>query len=420
MKIFLKKLLSKNNIIIFLVIVFALIVRFYNFPNRVNFGPEQARSLVTSAKYIHEKPSLLGQEYFRADGSGHKIYSGAVFNYLLVPVMLISNYDPVAITAFFTVLNLATGLVIYFVAKNKFNERTAIFSMILFLFNDMMIYHSLFIWNYNLLPVIGVITFYFLSKQNKKPKSRNILILGILSGFGTSLQLLYIFVALAVYIVGIWKSKNKFYDSAIFAGGAVFGNLPMVLFDIRHNFYNFTALWGYAINTLKGVSDASFSYYYLLPFWPIAALGAGYLLSKVYKFSKVIPFILLAIYVFINLNSAKVSFQKPLGMPEGLVTADIARASKIIALDANANFNVAEDVDFDKRAYILRYYVEYLYGKKPLGEEDYVNPPVVYALLEKGYNFEKSRTWEIYAGAPYKIDLLSDIGACCGLYKLSK
>lgn len=418
MKKFLEKIISKENVIFFVILALAVLVRFYNFSNRVTFGPEQARSLVTSAKYIREKPSLLGQEYFRVDGNGHKIYSGAVFNYLLVPLILISDYNPVTITAFFTILNLATGIVIYFVAKKIFNRRVAIFSMILFLFNDMMVYHSLFIWNYNLLPLVGIITIYYLAKQNKEHKSINIFILGILSGFGISLQLLYLFVALAVYVFTILKSKKKLPDSAIFAVGVILGNLPMVLFDVRHNFYNFTALWGYAINTFKGVSDASFSYYYLLPFWPAAAIVAGYLLSKIYKFNKVLPFVLLTIYIFINISSTKISFQKPLGMPKGLVTADIARASKMIALDANTNFNVTEDLDFDKRAYVLRYYVEYVYGKKPLGEEDYVNPPVIYALLEKGYNFEKSRTWEIYAGGPYKTTRLSDIGEGYELYKL--
>lgn len=420
MKTFLKKLLNKEGLLLLVILVLAFTVRFYNFPDRITFWSEQARSLVTSANYIKDKPSLLGQEYFRVASNGHKIFSGAVFNYLLVPLLLVTNYDPVPITAFFAILNIFTGLVVYWTARKLFDERVAVFSVILFLFNNMMIYHSLFIWNYNLLPLVGILTFYFLVVQNKKPDYKNIFILGLLSGLGVSFQILYILIVPVVFIFGIWKSKKKFADTALFAVGLVIGNLPMILFDIRHNFYNFTALWQYMLDTFKGVSDAAFSYYYLLPFWPIVALLAGYLLSKVFKFNKYLSMVIVAIYLFLNLTSGKVSFKDSTGMPVGLTTSDISYASQIIANDVKGNFNVAEVLDFDKRAYILRYYVRFKYGIKPLGEIEYNNPPVVYVLSQKGYNFETSDTWEINAGGPYKISLLSDIGTGYGLYKLTK
>lgn len=420
MKTFLKKLLNKEGLLILVIFVLAFAVRFYNFPNRITFWSEQARSLVTSANYIKDKPSLLGQEYFRVASNGHKIFSGAVFNYLLVPLLLVTNYDPMPITAFFAILNVFTGLVIYWVARKLFDGRVAVFSVILYLFNNMMIYHSLFIWNYNLLPLVGILTFYFLVVQNKKPNYKNIFILGLLSGLGVSFQILYVLIIPVVFILGIWKSKKKFSDTALFAAGLVTGNLPMVLFDIRHNFYNFTALWQYMLDTFKGTSDAAFSYYYLLPFWPIVALGAGYLLSKVFKFNKYLSIALVAIYLFLNLTSSKVSFKNPTGMPTGLTTADISYASQIIASDAKGDFNVAEVLDFDKRAYVLRYYVQFKYGSKPLGETEYDKPPALYVLSQKGYNFEKSDVWEINAGGPYKISLLSDIGTGYGLYKLTK
>lgn len=420
MKTFLKKLLGKEGLSLLVILLLALIVRFYNFPDRVTFWSEQARSLVTSANYIKDRPSLLGQEYFRVASNGHKIFSGAVFNYLLVPLLLVSNYDPVPITAFFAILNVITGFVIYWVAKKLFNRKMALFSVIIFLFNNMMIYHSLFIWNYNLLPFVGILTFYYLALQNKKPNYKNLFILGLLSGLGTSLQILYLLIALATFVLVLRKIEKKLLGLLIFTAGLLVGNLPMVLFDIRHNFYHLATLWQYMIDTLKGSSDASFSYYYLLPFWPIAALLAGYLLSKVYKFNKYLSIMIVAIYIFVNLTSSKVSFKNPTGMPEGLFTANVSKASRIVAEDAEGAFNVAEVLDFDKRAYVLRYYVEFVYGKKPLNEIEYQNPPVVYVLSQKGYNFEKSDIWEINAGGPYEISLLSDIGDGYGLYKLSK
>ena len=161
MKNFLKNYLTKTNLLLILIFIVATGVRFYNFSNRVTFWSEQARSLIVSANYIKVKPSLLGQEYFRQDSNSHIIYSGALFNYSLVPLLIVSNYDPVRITAFFAVLNLVTGLVLYLVVKKIFGDKIAIISTILFLFNDFMIYHSLFIWNYNYLPIVGILTLFF-------------------------------------------------------------------------------------------------------------------------------------------------------------------------------------------------------------------------------------------------------------------
>jgi hypothetical protein len=394
--------------------------RFYNFPDRVTFWSEQARSLIVSANYIKEKPSLLGQEYFREDSNSHILYSGALFNYALVPLLLISNYEPVTITVFFALLNLFTGFVIYWVVKRLYNVKLAVLSLILFLFNDFMIYHSLFIWNYNLLPLIGIFTFYFSILNHKKPNTKNIFILGLLSGIGISLQFLYILIALPVLVFNIWKNKKYIVSIITFILGVAIGNFPMLLFDLKHNFYHLRTLTQYLIDTLRGKSDAGFAYYYLLPFWPVFAIIGAWLVTKILKFNIAIGIIVLVLYFYFNLASSRVSFNSPTGMPKGITINDIEKASKIIVGDAKGNFNVSEVLDFDKRAYVLRYFVEYKYGKKPLDEVSYVNLKLLYVLAQNNYDFKKSSVWEVNAGGSYKLDKLTDVGQGYSIFKLER
>jgi hypothetical protein len=421
MKNFLKHFLTKTNLLVVAIFLIAMGIRFYNFDNRVTFWSEQARSLVVSADYIHNKPSLLGQPYFiREDKNSHILYSGALFNYSLIPLLLISNYDPVIITVFFTLLNVLTGLVIYFVAKKMFSISIATISSALFLFNDLMIYHSLFIWAYNLLPLVGILALYFSWRYIHKNSNLDIFILGLLSGFGVSLQFLFAPFALLVLIVNFVKSKKKLISTLLFGLGMILANLPMLIFDIRHNFYNLTTLFQYFLDTLGGKSNATFAYYYLLPLWPVFAILGAYLLVRIIKWNKGFGAILISLYLYLNLTSPNVSFLNPTGMPEGLKTVDIDKASKIIAYDATKDFNVAEVLDFDKRAYVLRYFTEFKYGKKPMGETEYQNLQLLYVLSQKDYNFEKSGIWEITSGGKYKINKLSDIGEGYSVYKLTK
>lgn len=423
MKVFLKNLSKKSNLLLIAVFILAAVLRFYNFPSRITFWSEQARSLIVSAKYIKEKPSLLGQEYFRQDSNAHTIYSGAIFNYSLIPLLLVSNYDPVIITAFFSLLNLFTGLIIYFVIKKISNSNLALLSVIFFLFNDYMIYHSLFIWNYNFLPLVGILIFYFtwLHLKNKKNKRLNLLLAGFTGGIGVSLQFLFAPIALFFLIFNILKSKeNRLLSVFIFLFGMALGNLPMILFDIRHNFYNSLTLLQYFFDTLSGKSDAGFSYYYLLPFWPGFAVILAFMTIKLSKINKFLVVFILLSYFYLNLASPRSSLVSSYGMPEGLIISDIDKVSELIAKDADGKFNVAEVLDFDKRAYVLRYFVEYKYGKKPMNEIEYQNLNTLYVLANRDFRFDETNIWEIKAGGDYDVNLLENIGDGYALFKLKK
>lgn len=417
MKNFLKPLLKPNNLLLLLVFVLAIFVRFYNFPNRVTFWSEQARSLIVSGNYIKEKPTLLGQEYFRVDSRGHKMFSGAIFNYSLVPMLLIANYDPVVITSFFVILNLLTGVVLYVFVKRMVNQKVALASFVLFSFNDYMIYHSLFIWNYNYLPLIGVFTIYISYLNIKSKSAKYLLYLGLISGLGISLQVLYIPIMFFVLGINAYKKRLDFKGLVLFVLGLTIGNLPMVLFDLRHDFYHLRTISQYLVDTFVGRSDAGLAYYYFLPFWPLLAIIGGWLLSKLNNTSSLL-FVLA--YLYVNLSSPLISWNSPTGMPNGLTVYDIEMASSAISADANSEFNVSEVLDFDKRAYVIRYFVQFRNNKKILGDEVYNNLKLLYVLSQKDYNIEDSDIWEIKVGSPYKVSKLTDVGHGYMIYKLTK
>ena len=412
--------MSFKKFIIFLIIISAFFARFYNFSERVTFGSEQARSLIVSGRYIKEKPSLLGQEYFRDTSSGHKLFSGAMFNYSLVPLQLIFNYEPILITAFFAFLNIFTGLLLFSLAKKAFSFSVATFSLIIFLFNEYMIYHSLFIWNYNYLPLVGLFVFYLLYLYNKKSKFLYAFILGGLSGVGISLQYLFIPFAFLSSLFIVWKSKRKITSFSLFIVGAILGNLPMFLFDLRHDFYHLRNLWQYFVDTLANPGQGTLTYYHFLHFWPIFALLGGLLVYLIWKRNKLIAIFFMAIYIFVNLSSSLVSFKDPTGMPEGLNTTEVIRASEAISLDKPEEFNVVSLLDFDARGHILRYPLEYIYGFKPMGVEEYKEAQSLYVISEKSYDFDRAGVWEINVFEPKEVNVLSEIDENYAIYKLTK
>lgn len=401
----------KNFLIICSIFIFAYFVRFYDYSNRIIFWTEQARSLITSLNYL-DKPTLLGQEYFRQDSNSHIIYSGAYFNYLLLPIVLISSYSPVKITIFFTFLNIITGLGVYLVAKKYFGNKAAIISSILFLFNYFMIYHSLFIWNYNLLPFVGLVLTYLLMRNINEEKVSNIFYIGLFSGFGVSLQILFLLYSAIILIFVVFKSKNKIRNLLIFILGIILGNLPMLVFDVRHNFYQTNTIFQFLLDTLNGKSDAGFAYYYLLPLAPTVSIFIGAWLSKL---NNIIILVVMLPYVYLNSNLALSLRNKNLKISE------IDNVAKTILSDNyKGDFNVASDIDFDKRAYALRYYLKYVYQKKVMDIDQYQNPKVLYVIAKSDFNFRKSDTWEVKAGMYTKETELNKINNSYSIYKLQK
>jgi len=402
------------------IFILAILVRFYNFPNRVTFWSEQARSLIVAGNYL-EEPSLLGQEYFRVNSFGHKLFASALFNYSLVPLLLLSKFDPIPITAYFALLNIFSGFALYYVVLKIFKHKEiAAFSLILFLFNNYMIYHSLFIWILDYLPILGVLLIYLFYNYFKTGRIRFVFLLGIASGLSFGLEYFYLFTAIPILGYIIYRAKKKILSVLIFGLGAILGNLPMVVFDARHDFYHVRTFFQFFMDTLEGNSGGNITYYQFLHLWPLLALLSGYLLFLLYKNNKILAFVALVIYVALNIRSPLVSFKSAVGMPVGMVTQNVDDASKIIAQDANGDFNVAEVLDFDKRAYVFRYYLQFKYDKEPLDEVSYQNPGFLYVLSEKDYNFGKSDVWEINAGGPYKISLLTDVGQGHAVYKMQK
>jgi len=421
MKNFLKHFLTKNSLFIIAVFLVAIIIRFYNFPNRVTFGPEQAISLETSAAMIKDKFSLLGIENVqRTTSQGLKIYSGALFSYSVIPLLLIFDYQALPISVYFAVLNIVTGLILFLVAKKIFGVKVATFSSILFLFNNYMIYHSLFIWILDYLPLVGVLTIHFLYLEKKKFRYQQILWLGLLSGIGISLEYLYAPTYLLVLILTLCFSRKRINTFLIFIFSSLIPNLPTIIFDLKHHFYNLTVLWLYFQDVLKHPGISGIAYYDFLQFWPLVAVVFGFLLMKIWQKNRVPAIFLIAVYLYINLRSPLVLFDRPTGMPKDLTIKNINSTAAIIKKDNPVDFNVAVINDFDTRGHILRYPLEYNYNLTPKGVEDYPSVQILYVLAPLGYNFSKAGVWEVQSFG-YKNEVkLANIGTGFGLFKLTK
>lgn len=406
-------------LILLVILIISLFIRYFNFENRITFWSEQSRSLLVSGRYITERPSFLGQEYFRVTSEGHKLFSGALFSYTLVPLQMMFNYDPLLITLFSPLLNVITGLILFLLFKKLFNWEIALFSSILFLFNNYMIHHSMFIWILNYYPLIGLLALYFLFLYYKQRTLKNVFIVGLINGIAVNFQYFFLPFGLLIFLYMVFANKEKIKSAFLFLAGSLIGDFTMVLFDIRHDFYHLKTVLQYGLDFFTAKGEGNIVYFHFLHLWPLFALIGGFLVYRLWKLNKIYGFLVIAIYLFLNLNSSLVSFTKPIGMPEGILYKDVMQASLKIAESTKGNFNVVELLDFDTRAYVFRYPLEFLYGKRPLSPEEYKNAQTLYVLAEKEYNLNEPTVWELKVFEPYKYAEIAEVGEGYSLFRLS-
>ncbi len=400
----------KRSIFI-LIILAAAALRFYDFERLMIFDPERAMSLITSAELL-KKPSLLGPPYFRATSYGHQLFNSPLFNYALAPLLPIFAYHPLPITAVFTVLNLLTGALIYLLFRKLIKPEIALLGSILFLFNSQMIFHSRFIWIIHPFPLFGLITLYILLKERKRPSLSLAGLLGLISGIGVGMDYTFLFWGVPLFLGLMFFSKYKLSTLLTFFGGAVIGDSPHVLFDLRHQFYNLTTLWQYTLETFGNPEQSKILYYHFFPFWPAAALLGGLLIYRVSKQNKLMAGLILAGYVFLNLTAPLTFSTYEITLKKQM------EAAAAIAAERPSNFNVVSLLDFDTRGHVLRYLLEYQFKIKPERVDNYNDIGTIYALARTDYDLNAPFNYELSSFYPYRIQELVTLDETHKVYKL--
>jgi len=420
----LKKISRVHGYLILIIVLFTVgtFLRLYNFQNRLIFGPEQAISLITASSYL-DKFSLLGEVNLqRTTSTGLNPFHGAYFNYFLVPFIILFKFNPLPITYFFLFLNLFTAYLFFRVSNKLFGKLIAVFALIYFLFSSKMIHHSLFIWNLNFLPLLGILVLWiFANLYKNRQKIIYPFWLGVIGGIGFGLQYLFLPFIIFIFALSVLLSKKKIQSIIAFVVGIIIGGLSMVIFDLRHDFYYTRTLWQYFIDSINNKVNGGIHYYdfmYLLPYLFLIYAAVTTVLYKIWKPLCLIP---LVIFVFINLNSPQINYQNSTGVAPGITLKVLESASAIIAADnPPQKYNVVTLWDFDTRAHTLRYFLTNYYKRSPQGVEEYKNIDVLYAFAPEDYNIDIPNVYELNQFFPYKITELSSNTAGYRLYKLTK
>lgn len=234
-----KFIIKYRKIIIFLIILaLGIFFRFYNLRKNVEFGWDQESAIIQIKTMIdNKKPLLIGPRIGPA-----KFFLPPLYYYLNAPFLLLTKFDPIGLYYCSALLGIITSLLIHLYTSKIYNHKTAFVAFTLYLFSPLMIVYDRVPWNINLI-IIATYTCYLALlniANDEKNKISNYFVLGVALGIAINAHFTAIFLMVISILWLALKRKLSFYlFISIFI--IILFVLPLIVFDLRHNFFNYNA-----------------------------------------------------------------------------------------------------------------------------------------------------------------------------------
>ena len=249
-----KDIVSKEKLFFFILLP-VVFLRFFKLAEFAMFLGDQGRDAIIIKR-------IITLEHFPAIGppsSLGQIYLGPFYYYLIAPFLFLSRFNPVGPALGVALISIIGIIISYFVVKHETNFKTALVFFIFSAFSAVNIQFSRFSWNPNLLPIFSFFTLYFFYKLLTDKNKFYALASGAFLSFSIQLHhlafLLFLPIVLS-YLSFRAKSRNLLYTDVkkispraslgrndiekIFISliSFLFFSLPLLIFDLRHQFLN--------------------------------------------------------------------------------------------------------------------------------------------------------------------------------------
>ena len=232
----LEAFIKKNGLplLLLLIVLLGFSLRFWHLSEYLYFNLDEERDLFIIRKIlIDHHPTLIGGS---VPGG---IYLGPGYFYITSIFAFISHMNPVGLGAVAATLGTLSVVLIFIVGKKLFGVKTGLLSALFYSTSFLVVVYNKIYWPLVYAPIVTLLTYFCLTKIIIDKKISwmlvlsAVLIIGIQSDPATFSLILLSLIAFLIYKVPL---KNKYFFGAVAL--FIFSHLPLVIFDLRHDFLN--------------------------------------------------------------------------------------------------------------------------------------------------------------------------------------
>ena len=242
-------MLASKTLILLFIILTSGFLRFWQLPERFWWGGVEG-SFIWDIWYVAQgHPTLIGFESAAIGGLNFPPF----LLYFLVPFFWLSGGNPIYIGIIVAILGVLTSVLFFLIGKQIFSLKVGLIAALIYAFSSQAIsIDHKFIGGTFMIPVSLLVIFLLWQiYQKQQLKAIDLVILGSLIGlsFSAHYQAIFIFAAVFLFLILAKKQFLSIKNVLFFIISAIFWLTPLLLFDLRHDFYHFkgfiTLLTGY-------------------------------------------------------------------------------------------------------------------------------------------------------------------------------
>lgn len=224
--------LSRKIIFLFLLLCLAVFTRFWKLGEFFTFNfDEEYQALLAFEQVKNFHPIWIG-----VSASNVNYYLGPGFTYLTALLLHITK-DPIILTFFGSALGVVTALSVYYVTKKLFSQNAALYAFTFYTGSLFLNFFDRRYWSVTPLSFFCVWLLFFLYKIKTNP----FWLIPAVFFMGLALHIhlsLLAFWPVVIYV--FWIARKKINLTTLIGSlvGFIFVTLPLLIFDLNHNFDN--------------------------------------------------------------------------------------------------------------------------------------------------------------------------------------
>ena len=237
----------KETVLLITVLIVGAFLRLYRIDEYMTFLGDEGRDVIVVGRLLTEGDLILV-------GPGTSIgnmYLGPLYYYMMAPALFLARYSPAGPAIQIALLGIATIFFVWFVGREWFGKKVALIAAFLYTIAPTVIIYSRSSWNPNIMPFFSLLCIYGLWKIWQKYEWKWLVVIAV--SFAFTLQSHYLALILMPILGIFWlftvlkirrtgKIKSFMQHTAY---AAIFFALlmsPLVIFDARHDWRNFSSM----------------------------------------------------------------------------------------------------------------------------------------------------------------------------------
>jgi len=242
----------KETVFLIVILFIGAFLRLYRISEYMTFLGDEGRDVIIVSRFLTDFDLMLV-------GPGTSIgnmYLGPLYYYMMAIPLWLFNYSPAGPSTMVAVLGVITIYMVWYITKKWFPSKGinygALVAASLYAIAPTVIIYSRSSWNPNVMPFFAFLSIYSIWKVWKEKKYWWLMLASI--SFAFAMQSHYLALLLAPVLGIYWftaylkvrknKSVLKVFRKISILSGLVFAFLmsPLVIFDYRHGWRNFSAM----------------------------------------------------------------------------------------------------------------------------------------------------------------------------------